>query len=221
MKVISVISQKGGVGKTTIATALAVEAERNKKRCVVYDVDPQGTACFWKDTREEESPAVVSVQPIRLKAMIEAAQETGTDIVFIDAPPVARDAAYEICKVADLVLIPTKAAVFDTVSMMQTLEIVNQVGKSCEIVLNFVPPQGREISDALAAAEELGAKICPVYLGNRKDHYKAQAVGLAAQEFNPKDKAAKEIVELYSYIAKRVYTNKEGVDHGELAASGA
>lgn len=217
MKVISVISQKGGVGKTTIATALAVEAERNNKRCVVYDVDPQGTASFWKDTREKDAPAVVSVQPIRLKAMIDAASETGTDIVFIDAPPVARDAAYEICKVADLVLIPTKAAVFDTASMMQTLDIVNQVGKPSEVVLNFVPAQGQEVSDALEAAEALGATVSPAYLGHRKDYYKAQGMGLSAQEYKPKDKAAKEIEELYRHIAKRVYKYTEGVENDEYA----
>lgn len=221
MKVISVISQKGGVGKTTIATALAVEAERHNKSCVIYDVDPQATASFWKDTREADSPAVVSVQPIRLKAMIDAAKETGTDIVFIDGPPVARDAAYEVSKVADLVLIPTKAAVFDTISMMQTIDIVREVNTPFEIILNFVPAQGREVSDALAASEELGAEICPIYLGNRKDHYKAQSVGLSAQEFSPKDKAAQEIISLYNHIARRVYNYTKDETNDELIASGA
>ena len=51
MKVLSIVSQKGGVGKTTIATALAVEAARRGQKVVLFDLDPQASATFWKDTR--------------------------------------------------------------------------------------------------------------------------------------------------------------------------
>ena len=56
MKVLSVVSQKGGVGKTTLATALAVEASREGKQIVMFDLDPQASASFWKDTRKDETP---------------------------------------------------------------------------------------------------------------------------------------------------------------------
>ena len=51
MKVLSVVSQKGGVGKTTLATALAVQATAEGKNAVMFDLDPQASATFWKDTR--------------------------------------------------------------------------------------------------------------------------------------------------------------------------
>ena len=60
MKILAVISQKGGVGKTTIATALAVAAESEGRSAAVFDLDPQASASFWHDTREAETPAVVS-----------------------------------------------------------------------------------------------------------------------------------------------------------------
>ena len=53
MKILAIISQKGGVGKTTLATALAV----------VFDLDPQASAVFWKDTRQDEAPAVIAIPP--------------------------------------------------------------------------------------------------------------------------------------------------------------
>lgn len=61
MKTLAIISQKGGVGKTTLATALAVAAEREGKIAAVFDLDPQASAAFWKDTRTADTPAVVAI----------------------------------------------------------------------------------------------------------------------------------------------------------------
>ena len=61
MKTLAIISQKGGVGKTTLATALAVAAERDGKNAAIFDLDPQASATFWKDTRPAESPAVAAI----------------------------------------------------------------------------------------------------------------------------------------------------------------
>ena len=57
MKVLSLISQKGGVGKTTLATALAVAATQDGKRVVMMDLDPQASASFWMDTRKDDTLA--------------------------------------------------------------------------------------------------------------------------------------------------------------------
>ena len=114
MKTLAIISQKGGVGKTTLATCLAVAAESDGKRTAIFDLDPQATASFWKDIRENETPAVASIHAIRLQSMQKAARETGADLVIIDGAAVARDVAFEAAKVADFIFVPTKAAVFDT-----------------------------------------------------------------------------------------------------------
>ena len=88
MKVLSIISQKGGCSKTTLAVSLAVAAERERKKTAVFDLDPQASASFWKDTRQSASPAVVSCQSSRLGQMLKAAAEQG-DLAIIDAPPFA------------------------------------------------------------------------------------------------------------------------------------
>ena len=66
MKVLAVVSQKGGVGKTTLSTALAVEATRDGKKTVMFDLDPQASASFWKDTRKDESLAITAIPAARL-----------------------------------------------------------------------------------------------------------------------------------------------------------
>ncbi|PON19360.1 phosphopantetheine--protein transferase [Candidatus Entotheonella serta] len=225
MKTLAIISQKGGVGKTTLATCLAVAAENDGKKTAIFDLDPQATASFWKDIRQAETPAVASIQAIRLPAMQKAARETGADLVIIDGAAIARDVAFEAAKVADFVFIPTKAAVFDTMAMTHTLEIVRQCQKPFSIVLTFVPPVGAELEDAASAAAELNAALCPVLIGNRKAFFRAQSTGLAVQEYEPNGKAALEISELYAYMCIYLYGqphNQEIVDHGgKFIASGA
>ena len=71
MKVIAVVSQKGGAGKTTLALHIAVAAERAGLSAAVLDMDPQGTAERWSEWRKEEPPAVVAAIADATVAMTE------------------------------------------------------------------------------------------------------------------------------------------------------
>ena len=58
MRVVSLVTQKGGSGKTTLALSCAVAAEEAGKRVLLVDLDPQGTAEAWYQDREAETPRV-------------------------------------------------------------------------------------------------------------------------------------------------------------------
>lgn len=220
MKILAIISQKGGVGKTTLATALAVAAEADGKRAAVFDLDPQASATFWHDTRQDESPAVVSIAPARLQHVLKAAAESGCDIAIIDAPPFAKDIAYEAAQRADFILIPTRPAVLDVMAMTRTLELVSHYGKPAAVVLTFCPVQGREIADTEDAIGQLGAALAPVRVHNRVAYSRAQQTGLTAQEFEPGGKAAEEIKQLYAYTCMHLYSDtNEEADVPQFAAS--
>jgi chromosome partitioning protein len=74
MKIIAVISQKGGAGKTTLAVNLAVAAELQDVPTVLIDLDPQSSAKTWHDLRaNKEAPFVVSSQASRLEEVMGAA----------------------------------------------------------------------------------------------------------------------------------------------------
>jgi len=206
MKILAVISQKGGVGKTTIATALAVAAESEGRSAAVFDLDPQASASFWHDTREAETPAVVSIPPARLGHVLKAAAETGCQLAIIDAPPFAKDIAYEAAKNADFILIPTRPAVLDVMAMTRTLELVRHYARPSAVVLTFCPVQGREIADTEDAIAQLGADLAPVRIHNRVAFSRAQQTGLTAQEFEPAGKAALEIKHLYDYTCIQLFT---------------
>lgn len=211
MKVLAILSQKGGVGKTTLATCLAVAAEQAGQRVAILDIDPQATASFWKDMREAETPAVVSVQSSRLGAMVKTCAETGVDLVIIDGAAIARDVTYEATRHADFVLVPTRATAFDTMSMLHTLETIGGQHKPCAVVLTFAV-RGKEIADAFAAIAAIGAEACPVTIGQRKAFFRAQSDGQVVQEFEPAGAAAAEVSALYDYTIQALANHRIEAD---------
>lgn len=221
MKTLSIISQKGGVGKTTLATALAVEAGRDGKKTVVFDLDPQASASFWKDTRKDELVAMTAIPAARLGHVLKAAAEAGCDLAIIDTPPFSKDIAYEAAQHADFVLLPTRPAVLDVMAMSRTVELVRHYERPYAAVLTFCPPFGREIEDTVRVIEQLGAPIAPVRIGNRIAYSRAQQSGLAAQEIEPDGKAAQEIKELYTYVCMHLYNDtSRSITNGHKRAAG-
>ena len=204
MKVLSVISQQGGVGKTTLATALGVEAARSGRRTLVLDLDPQASASFWADNRADQSLAVTAIPPARLAHVLKAAAEAGADLAIVDTPPLAKEIAFEAAERADFVLVPAKPAVLDIMAMTRTLELLRVVGTPSAVVLTFCPSFGREIEEAEEAVRALNVEVCPVRIGSRIAYSRAQQTGLAAQELHPGGNAALEIQALYEYICIQI-----------------
>ena len=205
MKVIGILNQKGGVGKTTLATCLAVAFEQDKKKVVIIDLDPQATACFWYDTRKKDFPTVISVQPVRLDAIISGAHEQGVDIVIIDGAAIQREISSDVARVSNFILIPTKPAVFDVTSMQDTINTLKRYDTKFSVMLNMVSPNGRELNDFRKLTKELDIPLCTTSLGNRKDFFRAQNVGLSVQEYNHKGQASTEIRAVYKYICRQLY----------------
>ena len=88
MKIVAVVCRKGGVGKTTIATHLAVAAEKLGLVTVVLDLDPQASAASWGDHRGKGSaPAVVAAQATRLPLLLKEAEDQDADLIILDTPP--------------------------------------------------------------------------------------------------------------------------------------
>lgn len=210
MHTIALISQKGGVGKTTLATGLAVTAHRDGRAAAVIDTDPQASASFWKDSRVDEAPAVVAAPASRLRHVLEAADANGCELVVIDTPPLAKEIAFEAAQHADLILIPTRPAVLDIQAMTRTLELVAQYRRRAAVVLTLCPFQGREMADSQEVIRQLGAAVAPVRIHNRIAFSRAQQTGRSAAEIEPGGKAADELKQLYEYTCMMLNTSEAG-----------
>ena len=219
MKVIAVIAQKGGTGKTSLSIATAVAATAAEFSAAVIDLDPQATASSWSDRRQDESPVVISAQAARLPRMLDAAEGEGADLVVIDTAPRAEQAALAAAKAADLVLIPCRPAIYDLETVMTTVELVRLAQQHTPLlcVLNGVPPRGARQQQARDVLTDLGVPVCPASIGHRAAIDHAAALGLSAQEYEPNGKAASEISAVYSFTINLVNSStlQGGTHHGQ------
>lgn len=204
MKIVTILSQKGGAGKTTLALHLAVAAEQDGKKTALVDLDPQASAADWGDSRETDSPAVVSAQASRLDPVLDAAREAGAALTLIDTAPHSESSALAAARAADLILIPCRPAILDLRAISSTIDIAKLAGKRAVVVLNSVPPRGSISDEASEAVAGYGIDVAPVRLVRRVAFQHALTGGLTAQEYEPEGKASEEAKQLYQWMCKQV-----------------
>lgn len=203
MKIIAIISQKVGGGKTTIAVHLAVAAERYGLNTALFDLDPQASAASWADKRHAPTPAVVSAQAARLSGLLEQAAAQRADLVIIDSAPNADSASLAAAKAADLILIPCRPAAFDLNAIGTTLGLASVASKPAFVVLNAVPPQGRLGEEARDTLQNGGVQVAPPLLHHLVAFSHSVNDGRTAQEYDEKSKAAQEVSALLEWVIKQ------------------
>jgi len=219
MQIISLIAQKGGTGKTTIALSLAVAAEEAGKSTLIIDLDPQASACKWGDRRAGDAPAVMDAQPARLANALEKAEQAGVDLAIVDTPARIEQAAAEAARVSDIVIIPCKPSIYDLETLQNTVELVQSRAKRPPVVvLNAVPPQGARHEQAIEAIRAMGIAVCPALIGQRVAFEYAAQLGQSAAEFEPDGKAASELRHLYASISRILDTSTTGAIADEQKA---
>jgi chromosome partitioning protein len=106
--IISLISQKGGVGKSAIARLLAVEFMRAGWSVKIADLDTmQGTSTKWKARRDRAG--VLPEVPVEKFATVERAVREAErfDLIIIDGPAHAEKGGRSMAKTSDLIIMPT------------------------------------------------------------------------------------------------------------------
>ena len=111
--IISVINQKGGVGKTTLSISLAAALAARKLCVLLVDADPQASALDWVAARGQDAPfaAVGMCKPILHLELPKMARDF--DAILIDGPPRVYDVAKSAVMASDAVLIPVLPSQFD------------------------------------------------------------------------------------------------------------
>ncbi len=203
MRIITIASQKGGAGKTTLALHIAVEAERKNKATAIIDIDPQSSVTQWGDSRNKKSPLIVSAQPVRLEHVLGELEQAGADLVIIDTAPHSEHASLSAIRKADMVMIPCRPAILDLRAIGTTIDLIHlsKCPKSA-VMLNAAPARGTLVEEAFSALRGLDINVCPKYLTQRNAFMNSLTVGLVAQEYEPNGKAAKEAEEVFKWVCK-------------------
>jgi len=121
--VIATLNQKGGSGKTTIATNLAHALKRDNYTVLLIDSDPQGSARDWNEASGGNIIPVVGLDRETLAKDLQAISQ-GYDWIVIDgAPQIAKLSAAAV-KAADLVLIPVQPSPYDIWACADLVDII-------------------------------------------------------------------------------------------------
>jgi chromosome partitioning protein len=204
MKTLAIVSRKGGAGKTTISTHLAVTAEAHGIVTALFDLDPQASAALWADHRGESYPAVTPAQHPRLAALLKMAEQQGAELVILDTPPEADTIASAAAEHADAILIPCRPSALDLDAIGASVRIARSAGKLGFVVINAAPVQGSEVDEMRQALTVAGVEVSPIVLHHRKAYSARMQEGRTASEIEPKGKAAEETRALFLWICEKV-----------------
>ena len=124
MKVIAVLNQKGGSGKTTIATHLARALQLQGSSVLLVDSDKQGSARDWSAVDESNPVTVIGLDRPTLDRDLKNISDK--DFVVIGGSPQATDLAVSAIKAADFVLIPVQPSPYDIWATSDLVDLVKQ-----------------------------------------------------------------------------------------------
>ena len=214
LMIITIGGIKGGSGKTTVATNLAIWLSKQEKDILLVDADEQETATDFTAWREE----TLSGQEIGYTAIKLTGENVRSQInklkskyehIVIDTG--GRDTTSQRAALfaSDIFLLPFNPRSFDiwTITKVQNLLVEIRSVKPNELkafaFLNRADPRGSDNNDASEALQVDGINFLNHPLGNRKVFSNAAAKGLSIIELNPADeKANLEINTLFTQILK-------------------
>ncbi len=197
MRVIAVLNQKGGAGKTTIATHLARALQLDGADVLLVDSDPQGSARDWAAVREDQPVPVVGLDRPTIERDLKSIAQK--DYVIIDGAPQAHDLAVSALKAAHFILIPVQPSPYDIWATSDLVDLVKQRIELTEGQLKaaFVISRairntklGQEVTEALTG---YALPILAVRIMQRVIYPTTAAAGTTVLDAEPHSEAAKEI----------------------------
>lgn len=196
--IVSLLNQKGGVGKTTLAVHIATALALRGRRVLLVDADPQGSALDWATSRQGVLLVPVVGLPTKtLHKEIQAHVRNYDDIV-IDGPPRVNELARAAIMAADIVLIPVQPSPYDVWAAKEIVELLSEASvfketqKSAFVINRKIVNTaiGRDVVDALAG---YNLPVLATAIGQRVAFAESAVQGQTVMEIDAGSVASQEI----------------------------
>lgn len=212
MKVISIIQQKGGVGKTTLAVHLAHELKSQfpKLHISVADADPQRSASNWIERGHKRGFKNISVSTVAMdgdgKALQKELQSIKADICIVDLPPAIAAVSLRAALYSHLMLVPVGASALDMEAARAAIDVCEEaIGLKSGKQFLIVPTR---IQSSTGAGKEIRAvlkkwgPVSKANMGMRVSYADAATAGEGISSFSPGSEAHVEIRSLATEASK-------------------
>jgi chromosome partitioning protein len=213
MLTIAVIALKGGSGKTTLATHIALGSYLRGRNAFLADVDPQRSATEILSAREGPGPKVVGLNGADLFSAQLGAVGAGVEVMVIDTAAGAVEDVGQSIVLANLSILVVRPTLLDLAAMVRTLDVVRRLKKEALVVVNQAPvPRGGieppVVKRALRALDYMRLPVAPTILRTRAIYQVALETGRSAEEASDPTAAA-EFRALYGFIERMAFGAEE------------
>ncbi|MEB3703277.1 hypothetical protein Bealeia2_01971 (plasmid) [Candidatus Bealeia paramacronuclearis] len=205
MKVLSILNEKGGVGKTTLTSNIARQLQSQGFKVLLVDTDPQGSLRDWKSVGidSKELPHLIVLDRAELIKEVKEFQDK--DWIIVDGAPSVQNILIETIKISDFVLIPVHPSPYDIwaaeslVNMLQAKAEISDTPRSAFIISKQI--NGTKIStETREVLKEYNIPVFNSYTSQRIIYATSAATGSTVIDDDPLGLAAKEIKEIVNEI---------------------
>jgi len=199
--IIGIISQKGGVGKSTLSRALACAYSQAGWAVLIADLDTSQSTSYEWNSRRLASGIEPYVQVQQFPSMDRVKKVAGNyDMVLCDGAPHATRGAEQIARSSDLVLLPTGSSTDDLNPQIRLAHELLKKGVARDKILFVLCRVGgseTEIADTVAYVESAGYKAAAGSVPEKAGYRQAMDDGKTVTEtsFATLNKRADEVIQ--------------------------
>lgn len=210
MPTIAFLSQKGGAGKTTLATCIARELVIQGYDTVLVDADSQGSARDWRTMTDQETVPVVGMDRPTIDKDLKVLNPTGTRWVIIDGAGRNELMTASAIRAADVVLMPVHPSPFDVwaaedlVQLIKTRQQVTDGLPKAAFIVSKAVKRTRLSNDVNEALADFDIPVFEAFTTQKQAYPASAAQGLTPADTDPDGDAAREVrqilKELHEFI---------------------
>lgn len=183
-KILTISSQKGGVGKTTLSLNLYQAYTDSNIKCAIVEIDKQGSIEGLLKTFPNLE--INLIKPSDFKKFSELKKLPYQLLIVDTMPNLDEKWIKEIFPESDFILIPSKPSVLDALSVLNTIEVAKKFNKSkqCGVILNMIPSQGSYLKEIEQLMKTNQIPLLKSKIKNRITYTRSITNGSIFSEYN-------------------------------------